>query len=173
LRWFQKPDVRPRKEIDTDWFCLLRRLSPRWSLPCGRVQCWLKQGEDAAGDSVANPLGIGLGVRYITDAFGVKFRMVATLGGDDKATKLLVDVLPFFSLGDNLKAYVSLGLGINAPDEGDAVTGWHLNPYIQVGEEWGPKFLAGIKLWSDGQEQANGDPAIVRWAVPIALIVSF
>jgi hypothetical protein len=65
--------------------------------------------------------------------------------------------------------------------------GWHFNPYLQIGEEWGAKFLAGIKVWSAGKTPASlgepdengiptiipGQDAIIHWAVPIAIIVSF
>jgi hypothetical protein len=60
--------------------------------------------------------------------------------------------------------------------------GWHFNPYLQIGEEWGAKFLAGIKVWSAGKTPASlgedgavipAQDAIINWAVPIAIIVSF
>ena len=125
-------------------------------------------------DSTANPLGVGLGVKYAADAFGVKFRTVATLAGEDKATRLLADVQPYFGLGDNLTAFVSVGLGMTMPDSGDSIMGWHFNPYLQVGEEWGAKFLFGIKVWSAGDlvPDAKGN-SYINWAVPIAMIVSF
>ena len=119
-------------------------------------------------DGTSNPIGIGVGVKYAMDTLGVKFRTVAKLAGEDKATRILADVMPYFVLGDNLTAFVSVGIGMLMPDGGDSQLGWHFNPYIQVGEEWGAKFLAGIKASSSGVEGAD-----VEWSVPIALIVSF
>jgi len=123
----------------------------------------------------ANPINIGLGVKYGADSFGIKFRAIARLAGDDKATRIRADVLPYFNLSDNLAAFISVGLGVGIPDKGDNVIGWHFNPYLQVGEEWGAKFLAGIKVWSGGKADvdAQGNDGIIHWAVPIALIVSF
>ena len=114
------------------------------------------------------PMGVGVGVKYATDAFGLKFRLIAKMAGGDKATKILADVLPNFSLGDNLTAFISVGIGMNMPDGEDSVLGWHFNPYLQVGEEWGAKFLVGIKVSSSG-----GDDAITKWSIPIALSVGF
>jgi len=129
-----------------------------------------------AGGESANPIGVGLGVKYATDAFGVKFRTVATLAGEAKTekagTRILADVLPYFPLGDNLTAFVSVGIGMKMPEEGDSQMGWHFNPYLQVGEEWGAKFLAGIKVKSNGKG-ADGSDAVTEWSVPVAVMVSF
>jgi len=128
-------------------------------------------GKDPADNSYALPMGVGLGVKYATDSFGVKLRVAATLGGDDKLTKILADLQPYFSLGDNLSAFVSVGIGMTQNDSGDNVLGWHFNPYIVVGEEWGAKFVAGVKVWSPGE--LYGADSVTYWAIPIALIVSF
>ena len=125
-----------------------------------------------AGGDVAQPIGIGVGLKYATDAFGVKFRTTVALAGEDKSTKILADVLPYFPLSDNLTAFVSVGLGMVMPESGDSQMGWHFNPYLQVGEEWGAKFLAGIKVKSNGKG-ADGSDAVIDWAIPVALIVSF
>jgi hypothetical protein len=49
--------------------------------------------------------------------------------------------------------------------------GWHFNPYLEVGAEWGPKFLFGVKVWSPFKK--GNDDAIINWAVPVALHLSF
>jgi len=125
-----------------------------------------------AGEGYKNPMGVGLGLKYATDSFGLKLRVAATLAGEDKYTRILADIQPYFKLGDNLTAFVSVGIGMTQPDDGDSVLGWHFNPYIQVGEEWGAKFLAGVKVWSAG-EYKPGTDAVTNWAIPIAVIVSF
>jgi hypothetical protein len=127
------------------------------------------------GDDAKEPIGVGLGVKFATDAFGVKFRTVATLAGGDKATRILAELLPYFPLGDNLAAVVGVGLSMTMPEEGDSEMGWHFNPYIRVGEEWGAQFLAGVKVWSGGSidKDAQGNDGIIHWSVPIAIMVSF
>jgi hypothetical protein len=136
-----------------------------------------KMDGKASGESYKNPMGVGLGVKYATDSFGVKLRVAATLAGDDEVTSILADVMPYFSLGDNITAFVSFGVGmlsgdgVKAQHGEDSIMGWHFNPYIQIGEEWGAKFLAGVKVWSGGK--LGGNDAITEWVIPIAIIVSF
>jgi hypothetical protein len=123
------------------------------------------------------PMGVGAGVKYASDAFGLKFRVAATLGGDDKFTKVLADVMPFFSLGDNLTAFVSAGFAM-VMNEDDTFTGWHFNPYIQIGEEWGSKFLIGVKVSNDAAAWRPAgapwvDEKVIKWSVPISIMVNF
>jgi hypothetical protein len=59
------------------------------------------------------------------------------------------------------------------PDSGDSQLGWHFNPYLQVGEEWGAKFLVGIKVSSTGGKDAAGKDAPIFWSIPVALSVGF
>jgi len=135
--------------------------------------------EKKGDETVNQPLGIGLAVKYAMEAMGVKFRTAVSLPmHESQHLDAIADVLPYFALGDNLTAFVSVGLNMSIPnsDEKDAgaksVTGWHFNPYLQVGEEWGAKFLFGIRAWSNGKEQGDGSK-VTNWAVPIALIVNF
>jgi len=116
----------------------------------------------------AQPIGVGLGVKYATDSFGVKFRTIVALAGDDEGTYINASLLPYFTLSDSLSAFVNVGLGMTMPGEGDSVTGWYFNPYLRVGAEWGPTFYFGIKA-----ESAGGDDAIIKWAIPVSLMVSF
>jgi len=127
------------------------------------------------GDGQAQPLGIGLGVKYAADAFGVKFRTTVALAGDDKATRFFADVLPYYNLNDKVSVFLEAGLGMYMPDGGDTLVGWHVNPYIRVGEEWGAQFLAGVKLWAGDKDSAvqGNDLKAIYWSVPIALVVSF
>jgi len=115
---------------------------------------------------VANPVGVGLGLKYATDAFGIKFRVVATMAGDDKATRVLADILPYFPIANRLTGFVNAGIGLLSPDTGDTTFGWYFNPYLQVGEEWGAKFLAGLKVWSTGDD-------VTHWAIPLAISIGF
>jgi len=120
-----------------------------------------------------SPIAAGLGAKVdITDAFGLKARVVASFAGDDEIFALIGDVLPYFGLNDNLKIFLSAGLTLLSPSEGDAVVGWHINPYVWVGQEWGPTFWAGLKFWSNGVKGAN-DKSVINWGIPIALGVSF
>jgi len=119
-------------------------------------------------DENTNPISAGLGVKYAADAFGVKVRVVGSFGGDDKNTNVLADIMPFFNLSDTMRAFVSVGIGMTQPEEGDSTMGWHFNPFLQVGNEWGPAFYAGVKVSS-----AGGDDAVINWAIPLAIGVSF
>jgi hypothetical protein len=120
----------------------------------------------------AQPIGVGLGLKYATDAFGVKFRATAALGGEiDKGTYINTSLLPYFTINDSMSAFVNVGLGMVSPEEGDASTGWYFNPYLRVGAEWGPTFYFGIKVWSEFNDGSTD--AIINFAVPISLMVSF
>jgi hypothetical protein len=129
--------------------------------------------EDASANKVVQPIGVGLGIKYATDSFGIKFRTVATLAGDDKATKVLVDILPFFPLSERITAFIGVGIGMNMPDGEDTVIGWHFNPYLQIGEEWGAKFLVGIKVKTIDEVKDSADNKLISWSIPIALSVGF
>jgi len=132
------------------------------------------------GDVVKKaPLSVGLGAKVdISETFGLKARLGAGIptDSDDKITRILFDVLPYFAINDSMTVFVSLGLGLVDVD-GEAVVGIHFNPYIQVGSEWGPKFLAGIKVWQnytyDGKDMGTGGDSFINWAIPIAINVGF
>ena len=121
------------------------------------------------------PIGVGLGLKYATDAFGVKFRLTAALGGDDKNTFINTSILPYFALNDNISVFINAGLGLISYDpdlELDPTVGFYINPYLRVGAEWGPTFYAGLKIEASGAKDAK-DNAIITWSVPIAIMVSF
>jgi len=128
---------------------------------------------DSDVDADKPPMGVGFGVKYATDAFGVKFRLAATLAGGDKATRLLADILPYFSLGDNLVAFINVGIGMIAPDSGDTVFDWSFNPYIRIGEEWGAQFLIGVDVHSVSDWSGATTNSKITWAIPIAIMVMF
>jgi hypothetical protein len=127
-----------------------------------------------ADDDTKNPFNVGLGVKYAADAFGIKFRTALQFPGDPDvgATMVIAEVLPYYAVSDGVKVFVSGGVGIFAPKEGDSIVGFHINPYVEIGQEWGPCFFAGIKLWSNGAKDGDND-AVTNWAVPLGLIVSF
>jgi len=125
-------------------------------------------GYQLKGESkVTLPIAFGLGLKYSADSFGVKLRTIGALGGDDKSTTIFADVLPYFTISDSMRAFVSVGFGMYMPDGGDSDTAFHFNPWLEVGQEWGPCFYAGIKV---NKPSKDGD---MSWAVPIGLIVSF
>jgi hypothetical protein len=122
----------------------------------------------------ALPIGVGLGLKYATDAFGVKLRATAALGGElegSDGTYINASLLPYFTINDSMSAFVNVGLGMVSPKEGDASTGWYFNPYLRVGADWGPTFYFGIKVWSEFNDGSTD--AIINFAVPISLMVSF
>ena len=144
----------------------------------GNVALDIGLGLTLEGDKKKFPINVGLGAKVdISETFGLKARVGASVPTDSdyKVTKVLVDVLPYFAVNDSVTVFVSVGLGLIDFD-GDNVVGFHFNPYIQVGSEWGPKFLAGIKVWqdyADGGDSIYGGDSYINWAVPIALNVSF
>jgi hypothetical protein len=126
------------------------------------------------GSDKSRPIGVGLGLKYATDSFGVKFRATAALGGEvDKGdgTYINTSLLPYFTINDSMSAFVNVGLGMVSPKEGDASTGWYFNPYLRVGAEWGPTFYFGVQVWSEFNDGSTD--AIINFAVPISLMVSF
>ena len=128
----------------------------------------------AKDDGPAVPLGIGLGLKYASGDFGVKFRGTVALGGD-KAQKDLtyvnVDVLPYYAFSDSVAAFFYAGLGLKAKDD-DSAVGFFINPYLRIGAEWGPSFYVGFRLQSDGLTPKDADGEI-KWAIPILLTVGF
>jgi len=128
-----------------------------------------------ASDAV-QPIGLGLGLKFATDSFGVKFRVTAALGGDDEATYVNASLLPYFAINDNISAFLNAGIGMVAPSDGDTYSGFYVNPYLRVGAEWGPTFYFGFRLESslsyDGKF-LDGSDSFVNWSVPISLMVSF
>jgi opacity protein-like surface antigen len=136
------------------------------------------------------PMAIGLGLKFDAGAFGVKARFQGQLGGSSKPdggtewkdpTVIDFDILPYFAVSDTVSVLLSAGLEITAPGDNDygsagkpdAVTGWHVEPYITVKSSWwAPNFYAGIRLESDGVKGAD-DKTVTRWSVPIGMVFSF
>jgi hypothetical protein len=136
-----------------------------------------------------DPIAFGVAAKYnISDAFGLKARVLAEFMGSQKVDaggisvtakqpfEMIFELLPFFSVSDSVTIFADLGMNfLGAEDipgvDTKSTLGWHFNPYVQVGNEWGPSFFAGIKLWSDGSEW-DKDKKLINWAVPIALSVS-
>jgi len=116
-------------------------------------------------------INLGIAVKYGRDTWGIKFRtLVGVPVRGSQHFGMLFDILPYFVINESFRAYISAGMNIANIDDLANGAGWHVNPYIEVGEEWGPKFGAGIQVWSKGG--FSGSP-LVEFALPIALIVSF
>jgi hypothetical protein len=132
-----------------------------------------------SGDTM-DPISIGLAAKYaINDAFGIKARTMASLGGKAYGTSiggfgLILDVLPYYAISDSVTVSADIGINMYSPKSGDSMLTFHFNPYVQVGNEWGPAFFAGVKMYS-GKKGAGGDPdkSPIYFSVPIGLEVSF
>jgi len=135
-------------------------------------------------DDWTPPITAGIGLKYSADSFAVKFRAIASLAGKDgndnsSPTIFFADVLPLFKLSDSMRVGVSVGFGMLMPDEGDSVSAFHFNPFIEIGQEWGPAFYAGLRVEKSGMTDMGGysapdpDNDTISWSVPIGLIVSF
>jgi hypothetical protein len=124
-------------------------------------------------DETSNPIWAGLGVKVgISDLFSIRLRTYAGFGGEDESFKLTADVNPYLTLNDNLRVSFTVGFAMLAPKDGDSTIGFNLNPYIEVGQEWGPKFVGGFKLTSDGSKDSK-DNGIITWAVAVGILTSF
>jgi len=135
-------------------------------------------GYKDAADLEVNPTGlsIGLGLRYVSGDFGIKFRagtqlarVTANAAGTDVVnsdTTIGVVILPYYTL-PALRVYLNAGFGISLPDGDDPYNrvDWFVNPYITKSVS-SFTFYAGFKLWSDGAPDADTD-AVIKWAVPI------
>jgi hypothetical protein len=131
-----------------------------------------------------DPLAIGLAAKYdVNDAFGLKARLLVELAGNTKADGadqvddpifFGIDLLPYYGINDSLKIFFGLGLFMrNHEDWDDPKVGFHVNPYVQIGAEWGPPFYAGIRLWSD-EVSATGDAdPLIKFEIPIGIQISF
>jgi hypothetical protein len=129
-------------------------------------------GVNFAEDS---PLYAGLGAQVtISDAFGLKARAMGGFAGGDKNLGILFDIMPYFAVSDSVKVFCDIGLDMTVFDNSDLDTriGWHVNPYLWVGEQWGPAFWAGVKIWSTGTSNP-GDDAVINFSIPIAVGLSF
>jgi hypothetical protein len=133
-------------------------------------------------DDTANPIWAGLGVKVgISDLFSIRLRAYAAFGGEDADPfRATVDVNPYLTLNDNLRVSFTVGFAMasysdkkyNLINGEETLIGFNLNPYIEVGQEWGPKFVGGFKLTSDGSKDSK-DNGIITWAVAIGILTSF
>jgi hypothetical protein len=156
-------------------------------------------------DDAMEAIAVGLAAKYmVSDAFGLKARLMTKFGGkswweetieednpfydpDDEDMGpekfevtygglvenpfgVIFDILPFFAISDSVTIFADIGINMMAPSGGDSVIGFHFNPYVQIGQEWGPSFFAGVKVWTKGKQ---GDKTPIFFAVPIAVSVSF
>jgi hypothetical protein len=91
-------------------------------------------------------------------------------GAGDNPFGLIFDIQPSYAINDSVTVSADIGINMLAPKGGDSVIGFHFNPYVQVGQEWGPSFLAGFQVYTKGKA---GDKTPIYFALPIGLEVSF
>jgi len=122
-------------------------------------------GFDENGDY---SIGAGVGLKFATDVFGIKFRAVTTIDVDE--FKLLTELNPYFTFSDKFAVFINLGLCMTLDNwSSDSVMDFHVNPYLRIGEEWGAQFLVGFQLWSTG----GIDGGKISWGVPVCIGLSF
>jgi hypothetical protein len=153
--------------------------------------------QSADGYKHQDPIAIGLAAKFdVNDSFGLKARLLAQLAGSTKYGEadpvkdplvLGLDLLPYIGINDSMKAFIGLGLVmISFPevngDKFDSVIGFHFNPYLQIGAEWGPTFYAGIRVYTYGDKKSeksafgwDGEDvsAPIHFEIPIGIQVSF
>jgi len=128
-------------------------------------------GLTAASD--LDSIYFGAGLKYSGGAFNVKFRTAAGIPVKSWATfRALVDVLPYFAINDNISVFVNVGMGMNIKS-GLQQLGWHFNPYIRIGAEWGPSFYAGIQVSQKNAKATWSPDKDITFALPIGITVGF
>jgi hypothetical protein len=90
----------------------------------------------------------------------------------DNPFGIIFDVLPYYAISDSFTVFADIGINMMSPKGGDSILGFHFNPYIQIGNEWGPSFFAGVKVYTKGKDYMT-DKTPIYFAVPIGLEVSF
>jgi len=134
------------------------------------------RGEDHPEDT---HIGIGLAAQYnINPDFGIRTRFMFGLDTADyyNFNVVMFDVLPFFTLGGNITIFCSVGITVDmfgGNGDSESALNWHLNPWVEIGGEWMPRFFAGFRLWSTNFPGDNGDANFINWAVPIGLVINF
>jgi len=122
-------------------------------------------GFDENGDY---SIGAGVGLKFATDVFGIRFRGVTTIDVDE--FKLLTELNPYFTFSDKFAVFINLGLCMTLDNwSSDSVLDFSVNPYLRIGEEWGAQFLVGFQLWSTG----GIDGGKISWGVPVCIGLSF
>jgi len=139
--------------------------------------------EDADGVDQGVALGVGLGFTFGAGDFGVKARLGAkfdrTKDGDAVGANTIgFQILPYYNLGI-FTAFLNAGLGIAIPgadvDSDDAAVDWYINPYISKGMS-GLTFYVGFKVGSETSvdgKNADGNDAVIRWAIPVGFAFGF
>jgi len=110
-------------------------------------------------------MGAGVGLKFATDVFGIRFRAITKFTNLDYFG-LLAELVPYFTFSDNFAMFINAGLSMSMTPS-DTLVDFHANPYVRIGEEWGAQFLAGFKIWSEGGFD------VIKWGVPIAIALSF
>jgi hypothetical protein len=138
---------------------------------------------DTNDDAPDQLIWAGLGLKVgLSDLFQIRLRTYAGFGGEKADPfRLTADVMPYFILSDSLRAGLTIGFAMASFDkdyapytDGESIIGFNINPYIEVGQEWGPKFLAGFYLKNNGWKQNSGnDDAISNWGFAIGIQSSF
>jgi len=111
-------------------------------------------------------IGYGVGLKFATDTFGIRFRVASTIDWNEWF-KLLAELNPYFQFNDKLAVFLNMGLVMEQQGSSSAKIDFYVNPYLRIGEEWGAQFLVGFQLWS----QDNFDK--IKWSVPIGIGLSF
>jgi len=118
-------------------------------------------------DGNLDSIYFGAALKYSGGAFGLKFRTAVGIPvKSGQNFRVLADVLPYFAINDNISVFVNVGMGMGIKS-GLQALGWHFNPYMRIGAEWGPSFYVGINV-----EQLSKGGAI-NFALPIGITVGF
>jgi len=157
-------------------------------------------------NTINNPLAVSLGFDgKFSDTFELKARVLGEFIGSSKTEvggttteysdgiAVLFDILPVIGINDNVKLYISAGIGLasgaESPDPADptkkiaadAAFAWHVEPYISISPSyWSGAFFFGIRAESpidkytkSADPTAKPDTSYIKWSVPIGITTSF
>jgi hypothetical protein len=123
-------------------------------------------------------IAVGLGVRYsFNPEFNLAVRTMAkidTMSTDygDAPLQVLFEILPSYVLAPGITAFLGAGIAFTTATElfheNEATFGWHVNPYVRFGSQWGPSFYAGFEL-----RNWHGDRGNMEWRIPIGVYLMF
>jgi len=147
------------------------KIQPGFAIKLADTKNWKIGTEDAK-----NPTHIGLGLWYTGEGFGVKLRggYILNVDGNEKTTQLVIGVLPYYNISDNVTGFLQFEYNAKTTDDSDdyndpaTIT---VFPSIRAGFGSGTVAI-GVKI-QNFNETTTGGKSHTSWAVPVLFAFSF